>query len=179
MPNHLSGRRRWHKNFSEMTVGDPIDVMGPLGNGFRYHHLNQGDTAFIVGGGIGVPPLYELSKRLTQQGVHVIHFWALPAKTSCIMKRNFAHWEIRGSLPMMAARVYKNVGNLLLAAEQTPAAVFACGNNGLLKPPPSFSKTFQMFNYPWRREWLAGWVPVMPVFAIRKMMNKAQKCQSL
>ena len=60
--------------FSEMTVGDPIDVMGPLGNGFRYHHLNQGDTAFIVGGGIGVAPLYELSKRLTQQGVHVIHF---------------------------------------------------------------------------------------------------------
>jgi dihydroorotate dehydrogenase electron transfer subunit len=32
-----------------------------------------------------------------------------------------------------SAGLQGNVGNLLLAAEQTPAAVFACGNNGLLK----------------------------------------------
>ncbi|MFB5496276.1 dihydroorotate dehydrogenase electron transfer subunit [Enterococcus casseliflavus] len=120
--------------FSEMTVGDPIDVMGPLGNGFRYHHLNQGDTAFIVSGGIGVPPLYELSKRLTQQGVHVIHFLGFASKDVMYYEEEFrALGDTRIATDDGSAGLQGNVGNLLLAAEQTPAAVFACGNNGLLK----------------------------------------------
>ena len=32
-----------------------------------------GETAVLVGGGIGVPPLYELSKQLTAKGVKCIH----------------------------------------------------------------------------------------------------------
>ena len=32
-----------------------------------------GETALLVGGGIGVPPLYELSRQLVKKGVKVIH----------------------------------------------------------------------------------------------------------
>ena len=34
--------------------------LGPLGNGFPIEETSTGETALLVGGGIGVPPLYEL-----------------------------------------------------------------------------------------------------------------------
>ncbi len=47
--------------FSELTTGDKVDVMGPLGNGFP---TTIEKKAFLIGGGIGVPPMLELAKNL-------------------------------------------------------------------------------------------------------------------
>ncbi len=47
--------------FSKLTAGDEIEIMGPLGNGFPL----EGDKAIVVGGGIGVPPMLELAKQLS------------------------------------------------------------------------------------------------------------------
>lgn len=58
---------------SEKKVGDFVDVLGPLGNGFPLSAAAKGETALLVGGGIGVPPLYELSRQLVEKGVRVIH----------------------------------------------------------------------------------------------------------
>ncbi|WP_342566849.1 dihydroorotate dehydrogenase electron transfer subunit [Psychrobacillus sp. FSL K6-4046] len=58
---------------SEKKAGDYIDVLGPLGQGFPIEKAASGDKALLVGGGIGVPPLYELSKRLVEKGVEPIH----------------------------------------------------------------------------------------------------------
>ena len=49
------------KEFSGLAAGDTIDVLGPLGNGFP---LQAGKRAFLIGGGIGVPPMLELAKAL-------------------------------------------------------------------------------------------------------------------
>ena len=54
-------------------VGDQLDVLGPLGNGFPVEACPEGGTALLVGGGIGVPPLYELSKQLNARGIRTIH----------------------------------------------------------------------------------------------------------
>ena len=48
------------EEFSQLKMGDKIDVMGPLGNGFPL----EGRNAIVVGGGIGVPPMLELAKQL-------------------------------------------------------------------------------------------------------------------
>ncbi|MEZ7171341.1 dihydroorotate dehydrogenase electron transfer subunit [Sporosarcina sp. OR05] len=53
--------------------GDEVDVLGPLGNGFPVDETAPGETAILIGGGIGVPPLYELSKQLTAKGVKCVH----------------------------------------------------------------------------------------------------------
>lgn len=58
---------------SKKRQGDIVDVLGPLGNGFPVQETQAGETAVLVGGGIGVPPLYELSKQLTAKGVTCIH----------------------------------------------------------------------------------------------------------
>ena len=46
--------------FSQMKAGDSLEVMGPLGNGFTM----KDKKAIIVGGGIGIPPMLELTKQL-------------------------------------------------------------------------------------------------------------------
>lgn len=54
------------KWLSERSPGDSIDVLGPLGKGFPlpYEH----GRVLIVGGGVGVPPLYQLARELAAQG---------------------------------------------------------------------------------------------------------------
>lgn len=58
---------------SKKVEGEEVDVLGPLGNGFPVAETAEGETAVLIGGGIGVPPLYELSKQLTAKGVKCIH----------------------------------------------------------------------------------------------------------
>ena len=49
--------------FSKYVSGDPIDIMGPLGNGFPVEKA-EGKKVFLMGGGIGVPPILELAKQM-------------------------------------------------------------------------------------------------------------------
>ncbi len=51
---------------SRMTAGDTLDILTGLGNG--YDTSLSGDTPLLLGGGVGVPPLYMLCKRLIAEG---------------------------------------------------------------------------------------------------------------
>lgn len=44
---------------SRLAAGELLDILGPLGNGFR---VPEGKKVIAVGGGIGVPPLLEISR---------------------------------------------------------------------------------------------------------------------
>ena len=48
----------------DKKVGDIIDVMGPLGNGFNLENVS--DASIIVGGGIGISPMKELTRVLKE-----------------------------------------------------------------------------------------------------------------
>lgn len=52
------------KEFSAYCTGDEIAVMGTLGNGFPLEAA-EGKRAFLMGGGIGVPPILQLAKELS------------------------------------------------------------------------------------------------------------------
>lgn len=52
------------KEFSEMNPGDALRVLGPLGNGFPVSECPTGTSAILIGGGIGIPPLLQLSKEI-------------------------------------------------------------------------------------------------------------------
>lgn len=51
------------REFAALKTGDMVEILGPLGNGFPLEEA-EGKSAFLIGGGIGIPPLVELAKRL-------------------------------------------------------------------------------------------------------------------
>lgn len=52
---------------SRMQAGKTVDMLVGLGNG--YHLEKSGSRPLLVGGGVGVPPLYKLCKELIKRGV--------------------------------------------------------------------------------------------------------------
>lgn len=74
---------------SQKAVGDSLDLLGPLGNGFPLDAITEGKTALLVGGGIGVPPLFYLSKELKKRGVRVIHVLGFASETDLFYKNEF------------------------------------------------------------------------------------------
>ncbi|MBO7265410.1 MAG: dihydroorotate dehydrogenase electron transfer subunit [Alistipes sp.] len=50
----------------EMQPGKKLDILTGLGNGFSTD--NNAQRPLLVGGGVGVPPLYNLCKRLISEG---------------------------------------------------------------------------------------------------------------
>ncbi|MDE5995239.1 MAG: dihydroorotate dehydrogenase electron transfer subunit, partial [Oscillospiraceae bacterium] len=51
---------------SEMTKGQIIDVLTGLGNGYDISY--SGENPLLIGGGVGVPPMFLLAKKLKAQG---------------------------------------------------------------------------------------------------------------
>lgn len=49
------------RQLAQSRVGDSIDILGPLGNGFDLHE--NGDY-LLVGGGLGVPPLIRAAQEI-------------------------------------------------------------------------------------------------------------------
>jgi dihydroorotate dehydrogenase electron transfer subunit len=56
------------KLLAQKTPDETIDVLAPLGESFKYDQLQAKSKILLVGGGIGVPPLYYLGRKLKQKG---------------------------------------------------------------------------------------------------------------
>ena len=54
---------------SHLPVGTQLDVLTVLGNG--YDLSKAGDAPLLVGGGVGVPPMYMLARQLREAGKNV------------------------------------------------------------------------------------------------------------
>ncbi len=52
------------REFSLCRPGEVLDILGPLGNGFPLERMEEGKKAFLIGGGIGIPPMVQLAKEL-------------------------------------------------------------------------------------------------------------------
>ena len=57
------------EQMSRMHEGDQLDVLTGLGNGFDVSKC--GEKTLVIGGGVGVPPMYGLAKRLIAEGKDV------------------------------------------------------------------------------------------------------------
>ncbi len=59
----VTGKGTGTEEFSRYGAGDSIEILGPLGNGFPLER-GEGRTSFLIGGGIGIPPMVQLAKEL-------------------------------------------------------------------------------------------------------------------
>ena len=66
----VTGPKTGTEEFSKLKAGDIIPVIGPLGNGFP----KKEKKAFLIGGGIGIPPMLQLAKELNCEKQIVLGF---------------------------------------------------------------------------------------------------------
>ncbi|MBE6655134.1 MAG: dihydroorotate dehydrogenase electron transfer subunit [Ruminococcaceae bacterium] len=57
------------EKMAAMTAGEKLNVLAYLGNG--YDLSKSGDAPLLIGGGVGVPPLYMCARKLCSEGKNV------------------------------------------------------------------------------------------------------------
>ena len=95
------------KRLAAYPDGTVLDVLTGLGNG--YDLSLSGDTPLLLGGGVGVPPLYHLCKTLIAEGKHPTVVLGFNRKTDVFYeeekfnyyrhyKSNFTNYRISNKL---------------------------------------------------------------------------------
>ena len=74
------------ERLSKMQGGE-LDILTGLGNG--YNLSKSGDSPVLLGGGVGVPPMYLLCKKLTEQGKKVQVILGFNTKSEVFYEEQF------------------------------------------------------------------------------------------
>ncbi len=115
--------------FSGYQAGDSIAILGTLGNGFPLEK-GEGRKVFLMGGGIGVPPILELAKQMNADKMVVVGY----RDSNTFLREDFEQ----------IARVYiatedgsvGTKGNVMNAIEENGIeadVIFACGPMPMLR----------------------------------------------
>ena len=126
---------------AKFKKGDPIHVLGPLGCGFTHMGL-KGQRLFLVGGGVGIPPLYHLARTLVKadpglkKNIHVL--LGARNKTLLLCENDFKKLGIQLHLSTDDGSKGKKgfVTSLLTASlkeDHKKARIFSCGPTPMLK----------------------------------------------
>lgn len=156
---------------SQVKVGETVDMIGPLGNSFT---LNPDiKRALIVGGGIGIAPLYALAERLRWEGKEVILFlgayeekdlrilgWDLGFDISYGMEEQDIRWlteEFKQmDIDVKICTMEGRSGERVLVTEifkkylresrisMAETEVFSCGPRAMLKNLASITKEYKL-----------------------------------
>ena len=89
------------EQMSKMPCGTMLDVLTDLGNG--YDTSLSGNNPVLVGGGVGVPPLYMLARKLISEGKKVSVILGFNTKSEIFYEKEF---KACGPEPMLKA-LYK------------------------------------------------------------------------
>ena len=77
------------KVLSAKKMGEYVDILGPLGTGFAVDKIEMDATVVLVGGGIGVPPMYEVAQKLSTRGNKVMAVLGFASKEDVFYEEKF------------------------------------------------------------------------------------------
>ena len=124
------------EEFSCCKAGDTLDILGPLGNGFPLEQCPEGKKAFLIGGGIGIPPMVQLSKEL-QGEVQVVAGYRDELFLTEELKAN-------GTLYLAtedgSAGTKGNVLDCIRENGLTADVIYACGPTPMLRAIKSYAE---------------------------------------
>ena len=125
----VTGENTGTKQFSQMKAGDVVPVIGPLGNGFPLEKA-EGKKAFLMGGGIGVPPILELAKQLNCEKQIVVGY----RDADTFLREQF---EANGTVYISTEDGSVGTkGNVMNAIEENGLSadiIYACGPTPMLR----------------------------------------------
>lgn len=113
------------EEFSKLQVGESIEVMGPLGNGFTL----EGKKAIIIGGGIGIPPMLQLVKELNCEKQIVLGY-----RDELFLNKEFeTYGTVYISTEDGSAGTKGNVIDAIKENQLKADIIFACGPTPMLR----------------------------------------------
>lgn len=125
------------KLLSQKAVGDALDILGPIGNGFSI--FPESKKVLLVGGGIGVAPLLALVKESINQGKEVRVLIGVLKREMVIGEESFRSLGARVDIATDDGS-YKFKGlvtdlfeEAILKEGWLPDQIFACGPKPMLK----------------------------------------------
>lgn len=74
------------EEMSQMQVGESLDVLTGLGNGYD---ISKSKKPMLIGGGVGVPPMYMLAKKLIEDGQKVTVILGFNTKDEIFFEQEF------------------------------------------------------------------------------------------
>jgi dihydroorotate dehydrogenase electron transfer subunit len=124
------------RRLAQAHPGDPISGLGPLGNPFPKEVVAPGETALLVGGGVGMPPIFNLARVLVPRGVRVILLQGARSADDLLLLDEIRTLGLDPAITTEDGSCgTKGLVTAPLAASlmEHPKAVFACGPEGMLK----------------------------------------------
>ena len=125
--------------FSKLVPGDKVKVLGPLGNGFPI--LDK--KAFLIGGGIGIPPMLQLAKELNCQKTAVLGY-----RDELFLLEDFE--KVCDTYVATEDGSAGTKGNVLDAIRQNALeaeVIYACGPTPMLRALKAFAEEQDMICY--------------------------------
>ena len=119
--------------------GGVLDVLTGLGNG--YDLTLSGDSPLLIGGGVGVPPMYELCKELIKQGKSVQVVLGFNTESEVFYEKEFINLGAKVFVTTVDGS-YKIKGFVTDAMKDLDYSYFyTCGPEPMLKAVYNASKT--------------------------------------
>lgn len=129
---------------SKMPLGTKLDVLTGLGNG--YDMSLSGDAPLLIGGGVGVPPLYNLARKLIADGKKVSVILGFNTKDEIFCEQDFK--DLGASVTVTTVDGSYGVKGFVTAAMDIPYTFFyTCGPEPMLKSIYKASVTGGQFSF--------------------------------
>ena len=129
---------------SGMRPGDKLDLLTGLGNG--YDLSKAGENVLLLGGGVGVPPLYLLAKELLSQGKKVAVVLGFNKKDEIFFENEFRALGA-GVTVTTADGSYGKRGFVTDAMPENYDYFYTCGPEPMLKAVYKAAKTSGQFSF--------------------------------
>ena len=123
---------------SKLDKGTKLDILTGLGNG--YDLSVSGDKPVLLGGGVGVPPMYNLAKKLTQQGKEVSVILGFNTKSELFYEEAFKALGCKVTVTTVDGS-YGTKGFVTDALPENYTYFYTCGPEPMLKAVYRASKT--------------------------------------
>ena len=118
------------EQMSHLGEGETLDLLTGLGNG--YDLSITGEHPVLLGGGVGVPPLYHLAKKLISQGKAVSVVLGFNTKSEIFYEEEFRHLGCQVTVTT-ADGSYGKKGFVTDALPQDYTYFYTCGPEPMLK----------------------------------------------
>ncbi|MBO5136592.1 MAG: dihydroorotate dehydrogenase electron transfer subunit [Clostridia bacterium] len=130
---------------AKMNVRDTLDVLTGLGNG--YDLSMSGDKPLLLGGGVGVPPLYYLAKKLIEEGKEVTAVLGFNTADEVFCEQDFKDLGVKTIVTTVDGS-YGVKGFVTDAIKDMDYTYFyTCGPEPMLKAVFNATKTSGQFSF--------------------------------